>query len=93
MNKIDVDKLTLFYDKLTKLTSDCEENWYLVKRIMSEMEMEEEFHNPQVYQELYDSIQNQQKKEVILVEGAPHIGPYFYDKEMYMKKIKDCIFS
>ena len=37
MNKIDVDKLTLFYDKLTKLTSDCEENWYLVKRIMSEM--------------------------------------------------------
>ena len=38
-------------------------------------------------------MQNQQKKEVILVEGAPHIGPYFYDKEMYMKKIKDCIFS
>jgi hypothetical protein len=36
---------------------------------------------------------NQQKKEVIFVEGAPHIGPYFYDKEMYMKKIKDCIFS
>ena len=30
---------------------------------------------------------------LILVEGAPHIGPYFYEKEMYMKKIKDCLFA
>lgn len=48
---------------------------------------------PSQAQELYDSIHNQQKKELILVEGAPHIGPYFYEKEMYMKKIKDCLFA
>lgn len=79
MNKIDVDKLTLFYDKLTKLTSDCEENWYLVKRIMSEMEMEEEFHNPQVYQELYDSIQ---KLEIMLetFQGLKQITKMMIDE-------------
>ena len=48
---------------------------------------------PSQAQELYDSIHNQQKKELILVEGAPHIGPYFYEKEIYMKKIKDCLFA
>ena len=48
---------------------------------------------PKTAQEIYDSILNQKNKEVILVKNAPHIGSYFYDKELYMKKIKDCIFE
>ena len=44
---------------------------------------------PKTAQEIYDSIHNQKNKELILVKNAPHIGSYFYDKDLYMKKIRD----
>lgn len=46
---------------------------------------------PETGKELLDSIHNQENKELVLVDGAPHIGAYFYQKELYMKKIKDAI--
>ena len=56
MNKIDTDKLALFHERLTKITNDCEENWYLVKRILYEMDIDEYFNNPNVMQELQEAL-------------------------------------
>lgn len=48
---------------------------------------------PNTAKEIFNSIHNQEKKELILVEKAPHIGSYFYDKELYMNKIKENLFE
>ena len=55
MDIIDTEKLALFHQQLSKIASDYEENWYLVKRIINEMEMDYEFENPFVIQELYEA--------------------------------------
>lgn len=57
MEKIDTEKLRLFHHQLSALNSDCEENWYLIKRILSEMDMDEYFDSPQVFQELHDALE------------------------------------
>ena len=48
---------------------------------------------PKAAQDIFDSIHNQKNKELILVKNAPHIGSYFYDKDLYMKKIRDELFE
>ena len=57
MNKIDTEKLALFHQELRKLASDSEENWYLAKRILSEMELEDLYENPMVDDQLLQALQ------------------------------------
>ena len=48
---------------------------------------------PESAQETFDAIKNQKQKEVIFVKDAPHIGSYFYNKDLYIGKIKQAIFE
>lgn len=61
MEKIDTEKLREFNEKLTKLSSNYEETWYLLKRIMNEMESDLDFDMPEVYQEMQEAYQKLEK--------------------------------
>lgn len=56
MEIIDTEKLTLFNDRLKKLSNNCEENWYLLKRTLTEIEIDEVYENEAVMQELREAL-------------------------------------
>ena len=57
MDTIDTEKLSELNERLTKLSSNYEETWYLLKRIMNEIEWDLDFDMPQVYQEMTEALQ------------------------------------
>ena len=61
MKMIDTEKLALFHDQLKKIASQCEENWYLVKRILNEMEMDDLYENSNVNLELTQALEKLEK--------------------------------
>ena len=72
MDKIDTTKLREFDEHVTKLSSDYEETWYLVKRIIAEMEEDIDFDNPQVFQELHDAL-NKLETMMEMLQSIKHM--------------------
>ena len=56
MEIVDTEKLTLFNDRLKKLSDSCEENWYLLKRTLTEIEIDEVYDNEAMIQELREAL-------------------------------------
>ncbi len=56
MNEIDIEQFHLFIQQMKKIKDENEENWYLIKRVLNEMAMDDLYENVRVDQELTQAL-------------------------------------